>query len=311
MDRIACMQTFVRVVETGSFSLVAQEAHTTQPTISKQVAALEAHLDAHLLTRSTRGISLTAAGHRFYEQAKRVLEEYALAESSVGIRQQPAGQLRVSCSVAFGQFQIVPRIPRFLAQYPAIQLDLQMTHQYVDLVEEGIDVAIRIGDLQDSALVAHGLGTAHRVVVGTPAYFARYGEPRTPEDLIHHNCLTYPCFSSDSDWHFQGPLGPSKVRVHGNFRASSPIAIREAVLAGLGITVGSVWLFADVLAQGKAQVVLQAYELPPMPIHALHCRNRLQPIRSRCFVDFLTKEFREEPLLHLPAPYPVITAHQA
>ncbi len=307
MDRLICMQTFVRVVETGSFSLVAQELHTSQPTISKQVAALEAHLDAHLLTRSTRGLSLTEAGRRFYEHTKRVLEAIAEAESSVGSRRQPSGSLRVSCPVAFGQFQIVPRLPRFLAQYPEIHLDLQMTHKYVDLVEEGIDVAVRIGELSDSSLVSHCLGMAQRLVVGTPTYFERCGKPMIPEDLIDHNCLTYPCFSSDHEWHFQGSEGCSKVRVNGNFRASSPIAIREAVLANLGITVGSIWLFADVLAQGKAEVVLKNYQLPALPIYAIHTRNRLQPQRLRCFIDFLLKEFRDEPLLHLP---PVGIAYQ-
>ena len=295
MDRIACMKSFVRTVETGSFSAVARELETTQPTISKQIAALEEYLDVQLLIRSTRAVSLTDAGARFYEHCQRVLEAVSEAESSVGQRQKPSGVLRVSSPVSFGQLQIVPRLKAFLDRYPDIKIDLLMTDQFVDLVEEGVDLAIRIGNVQDTSLITQRIGTTRRITVAHQSYFDRAGEPQTPEDLIHHNCIVYTRLVTGNEWHFESSKGPIKVTVSGNIQANNSVAIREAVFAGLGIAVAPIWLFGDAMHHGNLRVILKAYQPVPLAIHAVYRRGRFIPAKVRCLIDFLSSEFKLDP----------------
>ncbi|MBD2771562.1 LysR family transcriptional regulator [Iningainema tapete] len=292
MDRISAMKSFVRTVETGSFSAVARELETTQPTISKQIAALEEYLDVQLLTRSTRTLSLTDAGERFYEHCQRILEAVAEAEASVGRRQKPSGLLRVNCPVSFGQLQIVPRMKAFLDRYPEIKLDLMMTDRFVDLVEEGVDLAIRIGNSQDSSLITSLIGTTRRVTVGSVSYFEKFGEPQTPNDLINHNCIVYTRLSTGNEWHFQSTQGVVKVNVTGNFQANNSAAVREAVLSGLGIAVSPIWLFSDVVTSGAIKIVLKDYQPTPLSLSAVYRRSRFQPAKVRCFIDFLVDEFQ-------------------
>jgi len=292
MDRIACMKSFVRTVETGSFSAVARELDTTQPTISKQIAALEEYLDVQLLIRSTRTVSVTDEGSRFYEHSQRVLEAVAEAESSVGQRQKPSGVLRVSSPVAFGQLQIVPRLKPFLDRYPDIKIDLLMTDQFVDLVEEGVDLAIRIGNVQDTALITQRIGTTRRITVGHQSYFDLASEPQTPEDLIHHNCIVYTRMATGNEWHFESSHGPINVTVNGNIQTNNSIAIREAVFAGLGIALTPIWLFGDAMQHGNLRVILKAYQPVPLPIHAVYRRGRFIPAKVRCLIDFLSNEFK-------------------
>lgn len=295
MDRIVCMKSFVRTVETGSFSAVARELDTTQPTISKQIAALEEYLDVQLLIRSTRTVGLTDEGARFYEHCQRVLEAVAEAESSVGQRQKPSGVLRISSPVAFGQLQIVPRLKVFLDRYPDIKIDLLMTDYFVDLVEEGVDLAIRIGNVQDTSLITQRIGTTRRITVGHQSYFDRAGEPQTPEDLIHHNCIVYTRLATGNEWHFESSNGPIKVTVNGNIQANNSVAIREAVFAGLGIAVAPIWLFGDATQQGNLRAVLKAYQPVPLPIHVVYRRGRFIPAKVRCLIEFLASEFKLDP----------------
>lgn len=299
IDRLDCIKSFVRVVETGSFSVVARELNTTQPTISKQIAALEEYLDVQLLIRSTRSLNLTDEGTRFYEHCQQVLEAMAEAEASVGQRQKPTGLLRVSCPVAFGQFQIVPRLKRFLDHYPDIKIDLTMTDHFIDLVEESVDLAIRIGNIQDNSLISHHIGVTKRITVGVLSYFQQAGEPQKPEDLTQHNCIVYTRLSTVNEWHFQGAQGTVKVTVNGNFQANNSAAVREAVLSGLGIAVSPIWLFGDVLHQEMLKVVLEDYQPTPLPIYTVFRRGRYQPAKVRCFIDFLIDEFKHDPWLSI------------
>jgi len=297
MDRIACMKSFVRTVETGSFSAVAREQGTTQPTISKQIAALEEYLDVQLLVRSTRTLNLTDEGARFYEHCQRVLEAVAEAEASVGQRQKPVGVLRVSCPVAFGQMLVVPRLNAFLDRYPDLKIDLIMTDSFVDLIEEGVDLTIRIGNIQDTSLITHRIGTTRRVTIGHQSYFDRAGEPQTPEDLVQHNCIVYTRLATGNEWYFESSQGPIKVAVSGNFQTNSSVAIREAVCAGLGIAVSPIWLFGDAIQNGSLSVILKAYQPIPLPIQAIYRRGRFVPAKVRCFIDFLSNEFKLDPWL--------------
>jgi len=291
MDRIDNMKSFVRVVETGSFSAVARERGTTQPTVSKQIAALEAYLDTQLLTRSTRKLSLTEAGGRFYAQAQNVLAALAEAEASVGQRQQPSGVLRVSCPVSFGQLQIMPLIKQFLEQYPKIQLKLSMSDRFVDLAETGVDLAIRIGHVEEHNLKVQQIGVTRRVVVASTTYLQSQPKPQTPKDLTQHNCLIYQ--PSGSTWVFQTSTGKSvSVEVSGNFQVDNSIAIRMAVLQDMGIAFVPIWLLGDWMQSPDISFLLDNFQPQPLPIQTVCRQGRFTSAKIQCFVDYISQEFK-------------------
>jgi DNA-binding transcriptional LysR family regulator len=306
MDRIACMQSFVRAIEMNSFSAVAREQQTTQPTISKQIAALEKQLGVQLIVRSTTNLSLTDEGKKYYQYCQQILETVAEAEASLTGKQQAKGTLHLGCSVLFGQMQIVPRLKAFMQRYPDIKIDLMMTDNFVNIVEEGLDLAIRIGNHTDSTLIGHRIGTTHRVTVATEEYFEKSGEPQTPEDLVHHNCIVYTRLSTGNEWHFQGKKELIKVCVGGTFQTNSSVAIREAVLSGLGIAIAPVWMFGDEIDQGTLKVVLQKYQPTPLAIYAVYRRSRFYPAKISCFIQFLAEEFRLDPWV---SDYGTIDSH--
>ncbi|MDX2211774.1 MAG: LysR family transcriptional regulator [Oculatellaceae cyanobacterium bins.114] len=296
MDRLDCIHSFVRVVETGSFSAVARELNTTQPTISKQIAALEDYLDVQLLTRSTRKLQLTQAGEQFFEHCQVILDAAATAEASVGQRQNPVGTLRVSCPVAFGQHQLMPYIKGFLDRYPDITLDLTLSDRFTDLVEEGMDLAIRIGQVNDPMLITHRIGMTRRVTIAAVSYFRDRPEPQTPAELVDHNCIVYTRLATVNEWHFQNPKGgTTQVTVKGNLQTDNSTAIREAVLAGIGIAVCPVWLFGELINSSQARVILKDYQPIPLPIHAVYRRGRFVSAKVRCFIEYLTHEFKLNP----------------
>jgi len=288
LDLITCIKSFVRTVETGSFSAVAREMDTTQPTISKQIAALEEYLDVQLLVRSTRKVSLTDEGMRFYERCQPVLEALFEAESSVGKRQNPSGILRINCSVAFGQMQVLPRLKRFLDRYPDIKIDLTLSDHFVDLVGEGIDLAIRIGKFPDPNLISQPIGTFRFVVVASAAYLEKFGEPQVPTDLLHHNCIVYTRQSTGNEWHFRG----TTVTVSGNLQVNNSMALREAVLAHIGVGSAPMWTFNNELQNRLVKVILTEYEPEPIPIQVVYRRGRFQSAKIKCFIDFLIDEFK-------------------
>ncbi len=294
MDRLAWMKSFVRAVETNSFSAVAREQQTTQPTISKHIAALEGYLGVQLLIRSTTYLSLTDEGKRFYTYCQHILETLAEAEANLQAPQNPVGILRVGCSVLFGQMQIVPRLQKFLAQYPAVKVNLQMADHHVDLVEEGLDVAIRIGGIEDDLLMAHRIGTTRRVTIATETYFKQAGIPQAPEDLQHHNCIVYTNLATGNEWCFLKQTDCIKVKVQGQFQTNSSVAVRAAVVSGMGIAIAPVWMFGDEIYQETLKIVLQDYEPTPMPIHAIYRRSRFISAKVQCFIRFLTDEFLQD-----------------
>ena len=296
MDRFGCIKSFVRTVETGSFSAVAREMQTTQPTISKQIAALEKYLDVQLLTRSTRKLQLTEAGKNFYTHCQEVIDTVAAAEASVGKRQEPSGNLRINCPVSFGQLMIVPRLKTFLSRYPQIEVDLMMSDRIVNLVEEGVDVAIRIGTHQDNSLIAEHIGTTRLVTIAAISYLQQVGEPQSPQELIDHNCIIYTGLSNPNQWNFQNSLGSSiTVKTQGNLKVDNSIAVRQAVLSGLGIAVAPIWLFGNVMNTGNLKVLFANYQTQPMPIYAVYRRGRFQPAKVACFIEYLASEFKIDP----------------
>jgi DNA-binding transcriptional LysR family regulator len=289
------MKSFVRAIEINSFSAVAREQQTTQSKISKQIAALEQHLGVQLLTRSTTNLKLTEEGKKYYKYCQQILEAIAEAEANLTEKARPTGILHIGCPVLFGQMQIVPRLQSFMNRFPDIKIDLMMTDHFVDIVESGLDLIIRIGNHGDKDLISHQIGVTRRVTVATKAYFQNAGEPITPADLTKHNCIIYTNLTTVNEWHFQGREGASKVKVEGRFQTNSSVAVRSAVLSGLGVAIAPVWMFGDEIYRGDLQVVLQDYQPTPLPIYAVYRRSRFYPAKISSFIDFLTDEFKLDP----------------
>lgn len=302
MDRFHLMQLFVRIVESGSFSAVARELGMIQPTVSKQMTALEDKLGVRLLNRTTRRLSLTEAGREYYERCQRILDEVQEMETDVsGLQNRPTGTLRVNTPVAFGNVHMLPLILAFRRHYPGIAIDLSLDDRYVDLIQEGIDVAIRFGELGDSQLVARQVGSSARVCVASPDYLAQNGTPRHPSELRNHKCVTYTYLFSN-EWPFDGPDGPLAVKVHGDFRANSGTTIRAAALEGAGIASVPAFLIRDDVETGRLVQVLAQYAPAPIRISAVYPSGRLLSRKVKMFVDYMQQEFLKIPMLHPRSP---------
>lgn len=299
MDRLLWMHCFARAVETGSLSAVARELGIGQPNVSRHLASLEAQVGARLMHRSTRRLTLTSEGERYYAELRPALDALREAESNARGEDHPAGLLRATAPTALARYKILPLVKPFLARYPEIDLDLQIGDRMIDLVEEGVDVAIRVGDLRDSALRARRIGTARRVCVASSDYLAAHGTPQTPLDLPRHQCVLFSLLATGAVW----PFERAPITVGGRFRVNSLEGVRAAVLDGLGIALMPRWLFADEIASGRVQVLMPDWGIPSLPIHAIYAEKRLLPRRARVFIDYLDAEFSADPLLRtLPAP---------
>ncbi|NML17245.1 LysR family transcriptional regulator [Azohydromonas caseinilytica] len=297
MDRLQLLETFVRVVESGNFSVVAREGRTTQSAVSKQVQALEAQLGTRLLVRSSRSHSLTEAGQLYYERCRQVLDTLEEARAEVHRSEQEiSGALRVAAPVAFGRLHIIPRLPAFYARHPRLRVELQLDDSFIDLVSAGIDVAFRVGELKDSRLIARRIGTAHRATLAAPAYLARHGEPQTPEELRQHNCLVYTGLAKLNEWDYQDAEGrPHTVRVHGNFESNSSEAIRQSVLEGIGIGYALLWVYGDDLRAGRVQPILTGFQPPSLPLNVVFQPTRRPSLKVNSFVSFFAEEFARDP----------------
>ena len=294
MDRLLLMHTFARAVETGSFSAVAREQGIGQPNVSRHVATLEQYLGTRLLHRSTRKLTLTPEGERYYAEARRVLDAVDEAESNVRGEGKPSGLLRVACPNVLGRTHIMPWTKTLLERYPELDLDLQVGDRFIDLVEEGVDVAIRIGALRDSALKARRIGTAERVCVASPAYLATHPAPLVPEDLLRHNCVVHSLARSGRIWAFR----TTEVEVGGRFKVNTPDGIHRAVLDGLGIAYAPVWLFEEELHSGRLEPLLLNEMGPTAPIHCVYPAKRLLARRASAFMDFIAERFSGDPVLN-------------
>lgn len=286
MDLWLAMSVFRRVAEAGGFSAVARQTGLSQPTVSRLVAGLEHHLGTKLINRSTRQLNLTELGTRYYEQCARMLDELTTIETELRDQQAaPTGTLRISTPITFGRVHILPHLWPLLQQHPQLNIEVVMDDHYDDLIKQGIDVAIRIGDLHDSNLVAQKLGSSPRVIFASPAYLAARGTPRTLQDLKQHDCIVYTLLTTRDQWYFN--QGRDKIRVRGRFSTNSPDAVRAAALAGMGIAATPIWLINDCLADGRLRTVLQGFTPTPMDIHAVYPERRLVPAKVRYFVDYL------------------------
>lgn len=298
-DLLQLFRTFVRVAEAGSFTAVARDLDSSQPTISRQVATLEDHLGCLLFHRTTRALALTDDGRTLLEQARRALEAAAEAEHAVGRRRSaPSGVLRLACSGVFGRLHVIPRLPGFRALCPEVSVTLLMTDGFSDLVEDGIDLAIRIGETRDGMLIARRLGSSRRVVVATPGYLERRGAPQRTGDLIDHDCIVYDRLQTGAAWTFANADGPFTVPVAGPIRVNSTEAVRAAVLAGLGIGYVPVWHFVDgELEDGRVVALLHDLAPPPQPISAVFPSRRHLPPKVRAALEYFAAEFERDPNL--------------
>jgi len=294
MDRLREMEIFVRVVETGSFSAAARDLKLGQPAVSKMIAGLEERLGARLLVRSTRQLSPTDAGVAFYERALRSVAEANEAEAAAqGAGAGLEGRLRICSPVTFGRLHLVPKLGIFLDAHPKLRLELVMDDRIVDLVAENIDAALRLGTLTNSSLKARKLAQADRLVVASPAYLARSGVPATPADLLEHEGIIYGQSSGGQEWVFRRRTSEASIHIRTRLTLSAAEGVREAVLAGLGFTISSRWMFAPELESGEVVPVLQGWALPPMELWVIYPSGRLTSTKARAFMKWFETTIRK------------------
>ena len=286
------MEAFVRVVDAGSFTAAARRWGRSKAVVSKYVAALEAHLDVALLHRTTRSLNLTDAGSAYHDRCAALLGELESMEASLhDDHVAPRGVLRVTAPPGFAASYLAQITSDFVARFPQVTLDLDLTHRMVDLVAEGIDVAVRVTDPEDSSLVARRLAPAPIVAVASPVYLAVRGRPRRPSDLARHDCLVDTNFRGQQRWRFQHKGRAQTVSVGGPFRVNSPLTIRELAIAGHGIALSPAFVVADALAAGDLVEVLKGKVAFNWSIFAVYPRRRFTSGRVRAFVDHLAEVF--------------------
>ena len=291
MDKLRGMETFVAVVECGSFTGAAARLEMSAVMVGKYIALLEGQLGTRLLERNTRRQSLTDAGRVYFDEARRVLEQVANAERSVErLRLAPAGTLRVSAPVSFGASIIAPLTASFLQAWPEVRVELDLTNRMVDLVDEGIDLAIRIGDIQRTDLVAKYLAPYRMAICAAPDYLARHGTPQTPSDLAGHQCLSHTVWTARNEWRLPGAAEEVRWKRDAVLRCNDGYALRMAAVAGAGLLLQPEVLLAEDLSNGRLVRILQNYTPEPRPIHLLW-RQDLRPLpKLTRFVEHLLKE---------------------
>lgn len=292
VDKLLWMRCFIRAVETGSFSAVARELQIGQPNVSRHIAALEKSLGTRLLHRSTRQMVATSEGQRYYANARHALDIIAQAESDIHGQQNPHGLLRVACSESLGSEVLIGALPEFLERYPNVDVELSLGDGYVNLVAEGVDIAIRGGALKDSALRARRVGTSERICVASKRYLEAHGRPQHPGELLQHQCIIYTLLTGGSNY---WPFKDGEVPVAGRLRVNNLDGIRRAVMRDFGIAYLPSWMVASELKAGELEPLLTGYTVPGTPMNALYAADRLLPQRAAVFIEFITGLFASVP----------------
>lgn len=296
MNLFNAIELFVKTIEVGNFSELGRQLHMAPSSISRQINALEEELGVRLLQRTTRNINLTEAGQTYYERVSKILSDLGEAQLEITqLQTNPKGILRISVAIPFGERNIVPLIPEFLAMYPELKIDLTLEDRAIDLVEERVDMSIRIGRLADSSIVARKLADNHFVVCASRQYLEVYGEPLVPEDLSQHNCIVNKNVYNSNTWQFKKGKTIQNISVTGNFQANSGGALYKAMLTNLGIAVLPTWYVGEDIIQGSLQRILEDYEvsLPAMTdsaIYALYPAGQYLPPKVRVFIDYLIEK---------------------
>ena len=293
MDRMAAIEAFVKVSETKSFTEAAARLGQSKSAISRYISALETELGARLLHRSTRTLALTEAGQSYYERMARILSDVEEANRAVTqLQAAPRGRLRVNAPMSFGFLHLAAVLPEFLERYPEVSIDLVMNDRFVDLVDEGFDVALRIGGMADSSLIAKRLGPIRRVICASPDYLQKRGVPQTPDDLRGHDCLCNTNVQSPHEWTFaHSNGGVFSVEVRGQVTANNGDALRVAALKGLGLTLLPSFIVGADLQAGNLVTVLDPYVIQKLAMHAVYPTSRHLSPKVRAFVDFLVDRF--------------------
>lgn len=293
MDKLTSMKVFIAVAERGSFTAAADTLAMSKAMASKHVRYLENLLGARLLDRNTRRLRLTEVGAAYRDRCLRHLAEIEETERSIAERNAaPKGMLKVTAPTSFGTFHLTPAIADYKAACPEVDVQLTLDDRYTDLLEGGCDVAVRVGWLPESTLIARQLATAQLVVCGAPAYFDRHGVPQAPAELDQHNCLRYTQSRPRNEWLFKGPEGEFSVPIAGDFEANIPEAVRVAALSAQGLAQLATYVVGPDVQAGRLQAVLTDYAADPLPIHALYPDRRHLAATTRTFVDFLLERFQ-------------------
>jgi len=297
LEHLTAMAVFARVVEAGSFSKAAQELGLSKSAVSKQVGRLEDRLGVRLLNRTTRRLSLTEAGTAFYAGCRQLVADAEAAEDAVShLATAPRGTLRVNAPMSFGLAHVAPAMPEFLRRYPELSVDLQLNDRTVNLVEEGYDMAVRVGRLPDSSLIAKRLAPMRRALVAAPDYLDRRGRPGHPGDLVEHDCLIYSYLASGREWRFHGPEGEARVPLKGRLEANNGDALCAAARGGAGLALLPTFICGDDLRAGRLECVLPEWtDDGGAAIHAVFPASRNLSPKVRVFVDFLAERFGPEP----------------
>jgi DNA-binding transcriptional LysR family regulator len=296
MDRFESMRIFTRVVEGSSFTTASAALGISTSMVSQHIKQLEERLGARLLNRTTRRMSLTEVGRAYYDRCKRLLSDLEEAEAAVGRMQvAPRGELRVNATPVFGVLHLAPAVAEFTARFPSISVEVMLSDRIVDLVDEGIDVAIRVEPLSDSSLVTRRLASCRMVICGTPAYLKKHGMPRTPVDLANHNCLTFTGASYMRAWQFVSSKAEAlEVPLKGNLRSNNAAVLLWAAQEGQGLVGLPTYMVGDALQSGRLKTVLDDYAAPSLTIRAVYPHSRHLSAKVRTFVDFLATRFGRE-----------------
>jgi DNA-binding transcriptional LysR family regulator len=294
VDKLRAMRTFVAIADAGSLTAAARALQSSLPAVVRQLAALEAELGARLFQRTTRRLALTDAGRRYLARCRAVDALVVEADAEVRAEQtEPRGSLTLTAPVLFGTRHVAHAVTAFVQRYPEVSVDFQLLDRVVNLVEEGIDVGIRIGELEDSSLIARPVSTMRRLTVAAPGYVAKNGPPRHPKDLLAHNCIGFSGRGS-APWTFNVNGKPVAFAVKGNLHVNQAAVAAQACAAGLGVGTFFAYQVARELASGALEVLLESYELPPRPIHVVYPEARLLPARTRIFIDFIMRHIQAE-----------------
>ena len=296
MDKLTSMRVFTRVAKTGSFSGAAEELGISRAMASKHIISLETLLGVRLFNRSTRRLSITEAGSTYLEHSRQILEDIEDAEHAITqLHSEPRGTLRIQALPYFGTYHLVPAIADYHKLYPNIRVELILTAGSIDLIEDRLDLAIQLGDLEDSNIVARPLAPSHYVICGSPDYLHEHGTPKYPEELHQHNCLCNWSMPPKRDWPFNINGHLSTIRVSGSMRANVAGALRLAATEGLGLVLLPTYMAGKDLQSGRLQAVLTEFEAASLAIHAVYPHRKHLSAKVRTFVDFLSERFQPQP----------------
>ncbi|MDX8442598.1 LysR family transcriptional regulator [Mesorhizobium australafricanum] len=294
MDRLDAMSLLVATVEAGSLSAAARRAGVPLATVSRKLSELEKHLKTRLLNRSTRRLTLTDAGQSYLDACRRILDEVSEAERiAAGEYSSPTGELVVTAPVVFGRLHVLPVITDFLAVYPQVDIRLSLSDRITQLIEEHIDLAVRIGELPDSAMVAIRVGSIRRIVCASPAYLAGHGTPTEPRGLAGHNCITFEGLAAPAAWSFVTGKSEATVPVRSRLQVNTAEAAIDAAIAGLGLTKVLSYQADAAVRAGALRMVLEPFEPPPWPVSLVHAGQGRLPVKLRAFLDFAAPRLKE------------------